>query len=147
MSIRAIPQMLSVAALLVVSPATAQEAPDQTATIKLELNNAEDNADGACQLTILTENATGDALERAAWQMAIFDKDGRVRALPVVDFGMLPAGKTKLVSMAMPGRSCDQIARIVVNDVAECRLNGDFVPDLCLTRLTTASLVDIDFGI
>lgn len=136
---------LALMALVAPLPATAQNTP--ATGLRLELNNAQDGPDGMCELTILTENATANTLERAAWQFAIFDADGRVRALPVIDFGTLIQGKTRLVVIAMPGRPCAQISRIVVNDVAECRIGGENQPDLCLTGLATSSLVDIDFGL
>lgn len=132
----------SVLMLAMPLPAVAQDH-----ALVLELNNAQDIEGDICELTILTENATGTALERAAWQFAIFDADGRVRALPVIDFGALPEGKTKLVAIGMPGRSCTQVSRIVVNDVAECLIDGESRLDLCLTGLSTRSLVDIAFGL
>lgn len=114
----------------------------------VELNNAENTDANLCRLSIVTENATGKALSRAAWQVAIFDKDGIVRALPLLDFGALAAGKTKIAVFELPGRPCDDIARIVVNDVAECKLeNGQQDLDLCLTQLTTRTRTGIAFGI
>lgn len=122
-------------------------APAGAGELLLELNGAQDTGTGTCQLTLVTENATGTSLDRAAWQVAVFDRDGIVRALPVLDFGALPQGKTRVVMFELPGRPCDQIARIVVNDVAECSASGETEPDLCLNRLATRSRGDIAFGI
>lgn len=113
----------------------------------LELNNTQDTQNGTCQLTLVAENATGQALDRAAWQVAIFDRDGVVRALPVLDFGALVPGKTRVAVFELPGRPCGEIARIVVNDVAECRVGGESQPDICLGRLSTRARGDIAFGI
>lgn len=114
----------------------------------VELNSSQDTASGTCQLTFVSENSIGRDIDRAAWQVAIFDRDGVVRGLPLLDFGALPAGRTRVLVFDLPGRSCAQIARIVVNDVAEClAAEGDPAPDLCLERLTTLSRSDIAFGI
>lgn len=133
---------------LLALPLHAQDATPPTAeALVLELNNSQDTATGACQLTLVARNDTGTALERAAWQVAIFDRDGVVRALPVLDFGALSRDKTRVAVFELPGRPCAEIARIVVNDVAECRVAGQPVPDLCLDRLSTRSLGEIAFGL
>lgn len=136
--------------LSIALPATAlaENAAPENGKLLIELNNAENTDANLCRLSIVSENATGKSLSRAAWQVAIFDKDGIVRALPLLDFGVLVAGKTKIAVFELPGRPCDDIARIVVNDVAECKLdNGEQDLDLCLTQLTTRTRTDIAFGI
>lgn len=128
------------------APAPATEF--DTGGMVLELNAAEDSAGGGCQLTMVTSNETGQPLARAAWQVAVFDQAGVVRGLPILDFGALPAGKTRVALFELPGRTCSEIARIVVNDVADCRLaDGSDAPDLCLSRLTARSLGTIAFGL
>lgn len=122
--------------------------PEAAGGMVLELNSAEDSASGGCQLTMVATNETGQALARAAWQVAVFDRDGVVRALPILDFGALTAGKTRVALFDLPGRSCPEIARIVVNDVADCRLaDGADAPDLCLNRLSARTLGTIAFGL
>lgn len=114
----------------------------------LELNAAQDSTGGGCQLTMVATNETGQALTRAAWQVAVFDRGGVVRGLPILDFGALPAGKTRVALFDLPGRTCPEIARIVVNDVADCRpADGSDAPDLCLSRLTARSIGTIAFGL
>lgn len=149
---------LGLAAQAPAQEALAQEAPAPEAAAQeasqiapgrllLELNNTQDTPAGTCQLTLVAENATGQALERAAWQVAIFDRDGVVRALPVLDFGALVPDKTRVAVFELPGRPCGEIARIVVNDVAECRVGGQQQPDLCLGQLSTSARGAIAFGI
>ncbi|MDO5704517.1 MAG: hypothetical protein Q4G49_05500 [Paracoccus sp. (in: a-proteobacteria)] len=127
-------------------PATAQEiVPDQ---LMLELNRALDTDTGSCQLTVITTNRLSQGLTRAAWQIAIFDRDGIVQSLPVLDFGALVAGKTKVAVFELAGRPCAEIGQIVVNDVAECTAeDGDNLRDACLSGLATRSRADISFGI
>ena len=114
----------------------------QTAT------TAADTATDACRLTVVTTNRLPLGLRRAAWQVAIFDRDGVVRSLPVLDFGPLIAGKTKVAQFEIPGLGCAQIGRIVVNDVASCEAgDGADLRDACLSGLATQARGDIDFGL
>ncbi|AGT11479.1 hypothetical protein [Paracoccus aminophilus] len=130
---------------------------DEPGGLTLELNAVQDSprqsedqaqGPGACQLTVVTTNATGQAFDRAAWQVAVFDTGGVVRGLPVLDFGALTSGKTKVAVFELPGRPCAEIGRIVVNDVADCRIaGGQEAPDLCLNHLAARSLTAIAFGL
>lgn len=118
------------------------------ASILLELNGAAPLDSGACRLTVVTTSRLDRDLARAAWQVAIFDPSGIVQSLPVLDFGPLTAGKTKVAIFDLPGNGCDGIGRIVVNDVAECRAeSGADLRDECLAGLTTRTRTDIDFGL
>lgn len=128
-------------------PALAQDAAP-TGTVMLELNGATDTEDGGCQLTVVTTNRLDRAIKRAAWQVAIFDKAGAVQSLPILDFGGLTTGKTKVALFQLPGRACGDIGRIVVNDVADCSAeDGSDLRSQCLTGLATQTRTDIDFGL
>ncbi len=131
---------LSLAAL----PAFAQDA---TPALALELNGAADTPEGACRLTYVANNGLTVPLEMTSFQMAVFDGTGAVTRLIVLDFGALPVGKTKVVQFDIPGQTCAQISRIVVNDVAQCTTTGGAAVDGCLTSLATASRGTIQFGL
>lgn len=129
------------------APATPPAAQAQGQVV-LELNAAADTPTGACRLIVVTTNRLPQGLRRAAWQVAIFDRDGVVRSLPVLDFGPLIAGKTKVAQFEIPGLGCAQIGRIVVNDVASCEAgDGADLRDACLSGLATQARGDIDFGL
>lgn len=116
--------------------------------ILLELNGASSTEAGGCQLTVVTTNRLDQDLNRAAWQVAIFDADGLVQSLPILDFGEMVSGKTKVAMFELPDRSCTDIGRIIVNDVAACTTGeGEDIRDACLTGLATQSRTDIDFGL
>lgn len=148
--------------LALAQPGLAQTAPNQTAPnqtapdspspppsgILLELNGAADTENGGCQLTMVTTNRLARDIRRAAWQVAIFDAAGIVQSLPVLDFGALIAGKTKVAMFELPGRACADIGRIVINDVAECSASdGTDLRDACLSGLSTQTRTDLDFGL
>lgn len=116
--------------------------------IQIELNGAALTEAGACRLTMVTTNRLPHGLERAAWQVAIFDDKGVVRGLPILDFGAIAQGKTKVALFELPGLACDAIGRIVINDVAECRaVDGSDQRGPCLDSMATQTRTDIDFGL
>lgn len=121
---------------------------DPARPMVLELNGAAASADGGCQLTLVASNALDLGLARAAWQVAIFDREGAVQGLPILDFGALLAGKTKVAQFALPGIGCARIGRIVVNDVAECRAeDGSDQRAACLSGLEARNRSEIEFGL
>ncbi|WP_405402640.1 hypothetical protein [Paracoccus sp. Ld10] len=135
--------------------ATLPDAADQTAataagsgSVLLDLNGATATEAGNCRLTMVTTNRLDKGLTRAAWQVAVFDAEGVVQALPILDFGALAQGKTKVALFELPGSGCDAISRIIVNDVAECRAEDDSdLREVCLTGLATQTRTAIDFGL
>ncbi|MDO5604979.1 MAG: hypothetical protein Q4G25_07455 [Paracoccus sp. (in: a-proteobacteria)] len=128
------------------APAMAVIAPEGMLT--MELNRATDNEAGGCGLVVMTTNRLPQGLTRAAWQVAIFDRDGIVRSLPVLDFGALIPGKTRIGLFQIPDGGCHTIGRIIINDVAECTAeDGSDLRDTCLRALATQSRSDIEFGL
>lgn len=91
----------------------------QTGNIELELNTAAD-ADGGCRLTYVATNNTSVALEKNSYEVAVYDNDGLVKRLLVLEFGWLPVGKTRVVQFDLPDQSCTELSRISVNGPVEC---------------------------
>ncbi|MDG1281321.1 MAG: hypothetical protein P8O10_08430 [Pseudorhodobacter sp.] len=91
----------------------------QTGNIELELNTAAD-AEQGCRLTYVATNNTSIALEKSSYEVAVYDNDGIVQRLLVLEFGWLPVGKTRVVQFDLPGQSCESISRISVNGPVEC---------------------------
>ena len=137
------------AAVLSLGAALAQPAAAQdSGSVVMELNGLTDAQNDSCALTVVTTNRLAQGLQRAAWQVAIFDADGRVKALPVLDFGALLAGKTRVISFVIPGGTCTSLGRVVVNDVVECTADdGSDLRNLCLSNLATQNRSSIEFGI
>lgn len=92
----------------------------QTGNIELELNTAAD-VDGGCRLTYVATNATATALEKTAYEVAVYDTDGIVKRLLVLEFGFLPSGKTRVVQFDLPEQTCGSLSRISVNGPVECQ--------------------------
>jgi hypothetical protein len=98
---------------------SAMGAAAQTGNVELELNTAQDINNG-CRLTYVATNATPTGLEKVSYEVAVFDLDGIVKRLLVLEFGWLPSGKTRVVQFDLPEQTCDSISRISVNGAVEC---------------------------
>ncbi|MFK7836777.1 MAG: hypothetical protein AB8B60_11190 [Sulfitobacter sp.] len=142
MPIKKISALLCALAVAGTSPASAQD----TATFSLELNGAAETEAGSCRLTYVAANQTGAALERAAYEVAVFDAQGSVTRLLVLEFGDLVEGKTKILQFDLSGTPCGGISRIVVNDAAACTVGGAEA-QICMQTLSASSRTAIQFGI
>lgn len=128
--------------LLFLSAATGALAADKK--LSIELNNASD-VNGGCRLTYIATNGTGTALEKTSYEIVVFDADQKVSQFLILEFGRLPAGKTKVVQFDFANHACSTITRILVNDVSECVAGGETVP-ICLDDLQTSTRTKIGFG-
>ena len=91
----------------------------QSGNIEMELNTAAD-VDGGCRLTYVATNSSPISLEKLSYEVAVYDTDGFVRPLLVLEFGWLPSGKTRVVQFDLPEMACGSISRILVNGPVEC---------------------------
>lgn len=125
------------------APAAAQGAsPEQHVLLDL---NALQPSEGGCRLTFVVANNLATPVDRAAFEMALFDKAGVVDRLTVLDFKSLPAGKTKVSRFDLKGVDCANVSRVLINDATECTGAGT-APDACLAALRTQSTSGISFG-
>lgn len=122
-------------------PARAQQA---DAHLALDLN-ALQPSQGGCRLTFVVANHLPTPIDRAAFEMALFNKDGVVDRLSVLDFKGLPAGKTKVSRFDLSGVQCDAISRVLINDATACDGAGT-AADTCMSTLRTTSKSGIQFG-
>lgn len=141
---------LCVTGLSALSAAAQEQAASDEGRIVLELNNVTDTEAGACRMTFVAANNSDTGFARTGWQVGVFDAEGIVRSILALEFGALSAGKTKIVLFDLPGRRCDDISRVIVNDVTLCQPEGATAETLaptCLDALTTRSRAAIDFGV
>ncbi len=118
------------------------------ASFQLELNAAADTTAGSCRLTYVAANQSDIALDRTAYEVAVFDSAGSVTRLLVLEFGALIEGKTKILQFDLGETTCGSISRIVVNSVAACTQTSDKAEiDFCLSGLVASSRTAIQFGI
>ena len=117
----------------------------QEKAISIELNDAS-NADTACRLVFVAINNSGVLLEKTSYDFVTFDTAGKVGRSITFHFGRLPVGKTKVVQFDLPGQACKSISRLLVNDIAECTVDGK-ASDICIDALTTSTRAKIEFGL
>jgi len=112
----------------------------------LELNNAT-TVEANCRVTYVATNGLGTDLEEMTLELAVFDGEGTVTDTRILlDFGAMAAGKTKAIAFDLAETTCEDISRLLVNDVAECTAADGSEPD-CLEALRTSSRAGIDFGL
>ena len=107
------------AALAVVQIGIAGAAFAESGNIELELNTAKDEGQG-CRLTYVATNNTSVSLEKSSYEVAVYNTEGIVQRLLVLEFGWLPIGKTRVVQFDLPEQGCDSFSRISVNGPVEC---------------------------
>ena len=136
-------------AILVLSPVAGGPALAQTGesgpSLALELNAIEPG-DGGCRFTFVIANQLGAALDKAAFEIVLFDKAGMVDRLVTLDFKALPQGKTKVRQFDLPGVDCAGVGRVLVNDATQCEGAG-VDATACLRALEPATKTAIEFGV
>jgi len=138
---------VSVAALGAVTALSMSLAPvaaQEGGTFGLELNNAQ-SADNGCRLTFVASNGLGADLTSISYDVAVFDGNGVVDRLLLLEFGALTSDKRKVVQFVFD-LACDNISQLLVNEVADCTAADGTSPD-CLSALQTSSKNDIAFGL
>jgi hypothetical protein len=125
-------------------PALAQDAAPAR-SLALELNAAQPS-DKGCRLTFVVTNDLGADLSVAAFELALFNAEGVVDRLSVLEFREMPAGKTKVSRFDLAGADCTKISRILVNSATECAGESIAASD-CMKGIRTASKTQIAFGV
>ena len=132
---------------LSLAPVAALAQENAAPSFSLDLNNVADIDPSGCRLTYVAANGSDEDLSAVSYQVAVFDGQGVVTDLLVLEFGAMIAGKTNVVQFDLPNRGCADISRITVNQVAACGLADGTTADFCLTGLETSSRTVIQFGI
>ena len=85
------------------------------------------------------------ALDKAGFEMALFDENGAVNRLAVLEFNDLPVNKTKISRFDLAGADCAKISRVLINNSSSCAGAG-VDPKLCLNALKTETRTKVTFG-
>ncbi|KFB09819.1 hypothetical protein [Nitratireductor basaltis] len=126
----------------VASAAPAQDAQTRSTALRIELNAAAP-VDNACRLTFVATNGLEQDIGKAAFEFAIFNSDGLVERLSVLDFQDLPSGRTKVRQFDLANIACENVSRILVNDAKSCE---GAEPTACLDQLEATTKAEIEFG-
>lgn len=131
------------AALVLMTAASVAQAQEASRAIAIELNGAEAN-DKACRLSFVFDNGLATGIDDMALELVLFEKDGRVNRFVVVRSAKVPAGKSRVRQFDIPGTECPSIARILVNDVKECK-GAELTPAACADSIKVSTRSDIKF--
>lgn len=116
----------------------------ETTPLSLELNNMQ-STDSGCRISFVAVNSMPSELQETSFEIVIFNAQSIVEDMLVLEFGRLPAGKTKVVQFDLAEKSCDGISRLLINDVAACT-GADLSPQVCLDALSTSTKSQVIFG-
>ena len=132
---------LAAACALSAAPVAAVE----TGQFGLELN-ALQQSDTGCRITFLAENRLGSEIGKSSFELALFGAEGGIDRLVALDFGVLPDGKSRVVQFELKQLDCDDIGRVLVNDITACE-GGELTPATCLAALVPSTRTAASFGI
>ncbi|MEP2716023.1 hypothetical protein [Pseudophaeobacter sp.] len=108
----------------------------------MELNEAQD-VGGACRLTFLVRNGTGQSIDKGVFETVIFDKSGGVVSLSLFDFRALPADRPRVRQFELPNRTCDSVGQVLINGANSCLVNGT-ESDICDGALSLGSRLSVE---
>ena len=122
---------LATASAVFVSTALAED------RITVELNKLEDR-EGACRAYLVFGNDSGERFDAFVLDLIVFDRDQVIAKHLAVDAAPLRADKTVVKMFDIAGIGCDQIGRILLNDVTKCAGTDGARAD-CIDRLAPSS--------
>ncbi|MBV1894827.1 MAG: hypothetical protein KUG70_00115 [Rhodobacteraceae bacterium] len=120
----------------------AQSTKDTTSRLFLELNAVQD-VGGACRLTFLARNGTGQTIDKAVFETVIFDKSGSVVSLSLFDFRDLPADRPRVRQFELPEMACGTVGQALINGANSCLVDGT-ESGICDEALSLGSRLDVE---
>ncbi len=120
-------QQLTQAALATVmllggaGPSLAQgEKPD----LSIELNTTKPLKD-ACQLMMVIDNRSSIRFNKFTLELVLFDKTGVITRPVLAAIGRLRPNKSPSVSVPLEDVICDDLGRVLLNEVTECEYEAE----------------------
>jgi len=108
-------------------------------TLGIELNKLEQR-DRSCLAYLVFRNETGLAFDAVQLDLVLFDRDELILRRLTVDAAPIARDKTSVKIFEIPDMACDQLGRVLLNDLARCE--GASGPiDGCLERIDLSSRV------
>lgn len=111
--------------------------------LRIELNKLE-SVENACRAYVVFENLTGGRYDSLMLDLVMFDPDGVINKRLAVEGAPLPVGKTSVKLFDIKDVSCEQVGRILLNDVVDCR-GPEGERDDCLQQISTVTRSNVLF--
>ena len=112
------------------------------AHVSIELNALE-QVETACRISFLVQNGLAHNIDQAVYEAVLFDRDGRVDRLTLLDFGALPSARPRVRQFLVSGLDCASLGRLLVNGVETCA-GPDLPANACETGLDLRSRTDVE---
>lgn len=111
--------------------------------VSIELNKLQPS-DNGCRIFMVFTNATTGAISSYKPDLVFFDRAGVIADRLVVEGGPLAVGKTRVKLFDVANLACDDIARVLLNDIHACEGPNEGAAG-CLAFTSTASLGTVEF--
>jgi len=91
---------------------------------------------------LVINNPTDTVYQSFKIDLVLFQTDGVIGRRFSIDLAPLRAQKKSVKLFDIDGIACDKIGSLLINDVMECKADGNAV-DNCLQHLTTSTLTNV----
>lgn len=115
---------------------------DLGAAVLVELN-AVKSAETTCTLTFLVLNGHETEISKAVYETVLFNSSGQVDRLTLFDFGALPPGRPRVRQFTVPGLTCENLGRILINGAHACDA-AELDASACEAGLVVDTRTDIE---
>ncbi|MEO0751337.1 MAG: hypothetical protein AAFY25_06005 [Pseudomonadota bacterium] len=133
---------LSCALACALAPVAASAEDAAPKTVSIELNTIKPG-DTSCALTFMIQNGHDVDIEKAVYETVLFNSAGQVDRLTLFDFGTLPAGRPRVRQFSVPGMTCANLGRILINGAHTCNAAG-LADGACDTDLNLSTRTEIE---
>lgn len=123
----------------------AQEATarDEPGRLGVELNRLE-QLDGSCRVYLVFQNGLGTPLEALQLELVLFDSEGFIQRRLTLDAAPIAADKTSVKLFDLADTQCDEMGRILVNDLLEIAgAEGELPNEVSLLDLSSKLEVEL----
>jgi hypothetical protein len=103
----------------------------------VELNRLEERADG-CRVHLVLENSSARAYTSYQLDLVVFSSDGVISRRLALETAPLRANKTMVKEFELAGLSCNEVGRILLNDIPACASDVGEMDD-CVTTTRVSS--------
>jgi hypothetical protein len=116
---------------------------ETTSSLTIQLNKLETDGD-TCRAYIVLENRSDLSFDALRLDLVMFDVDGVIARRLAVDAAPLAAGRTSVRVFAISSLACDNIGRVLLNDVLTCADASGERTD-CMDRIAPESIAGVPF--
>ena len=111
--------------------------------VEVELNKLEPQDEG-CLAYLVFENDSGHRFETFRLDLVMFDTEGIIAQRMALEAGPLAADKTIVKMFDITGLACDELGRVLLNEVMDCESGSGSIAD-CTARTHVTARTEVPF--